>query len=110
MDPLLQVTDAKEKERIIKTLKATEGYVLFAGIAMGIVQMLCLKYGEAVQVSGYRYLRTPSRQVMSEASMMKYLGRNLFRFMAEQDRLTITKIISSKQIPARQAENCLLIS
>ena len=57
----------------------------------------------------YEYLRTESRQVMSEASMMKYLRINLFRFMAGQDRLTITKIISSKQIPAEQAEIDLLI-
>ena len=109
-DPLLQVTDTKEKERIIKALKATEGYVLFASIAMGITQMLCLNYKGMIRVSSYRYLRTESRQVMSEASMMKYLQIHLFRFMAEQDRLTITKIISSKQIPARQEEIDLLIS
>lgn len=42
-NPLLQVTSEPEKRRIIKTLKATEGYVLFACIAMGLVQMLCLK-------------------------------------------------------------------
>lgn len=109
-DPLLQVTNTKEKERVIKALKATEGYVLFASIAMGIIQMLCLKYEGNIRVSSYRYLRTESRQVMSEASMMKYLQINLFRFMAGEDRLTITKIISSKQIPAGQEEIDLLIS
>lgn len=72
--------------------------------------MLCLNYKGMIRVSSYRYLRTESRQVMSEASMMKYLQIHLFRFMAEQDRLTITKIISSKQIPARQEEIDLLIS
>ena len=72
--------------------------------------MLCLNYEGKICVSSYRYLRTPSRQVMSEASMMKYLQINLFRLMAGQDRLTITKIISSKQIPAGQAEIDLLIS
>ena len=46
-DPLLQVTDTKEKERVIKALKATEGYVLFASIAMGIIQMLIPFYGGA---------------------------------------------------------------
>ena len=60
-NPLLQVTSEPEKRRIIKTLKATEGYVLFACIAMGLVQMLCLKYEGKIWVSGYRYLRTPSR-------------------------------------------------
>lgn len=36
--------------------------------------------------------------------MSKYLGRNLFRFVAEQDRSTITKIIFSKQIPVKQED------
>lgn len=109
-DPLAQVKAPHDQELIIKALKATEGYVLFAGIAMGIVQMLCVKYSGDIQVSNYRYLRTPSRQVMSEASMMEYLRRNLFRFMARQDKLTITKIISSKQIPFERAESDLLIN
>lgn len=103
-DPLLEVKGGHEKERIKRALKATEGYVLFSSIAMGIVQMLCLKYGSSIRVSDYRYLRTPSSQVMSEASMMEYLRRNLFRFLAEKDNLTITKIISGKQIPIKEDE------
>lgn len=109
-DPLLEIKDEHEKERIKKALKATEGYVLFSSIAMGIVQMLCLKYGSSIQVSDYRYLRTPSSQVMSEASMMEYLRRNLFRFLAEKDNLTITKIISSRQIPIQEDESDRLVS
>ena len=41
-DPLAQVTDSRLQQRIIKTLKATEGYVMFSSIAMGIIQLLCL--------------------------------------------------------------------
>ena len=102
--------DTEERARIIRTLKATEGYVLLASIAMGIIQMLCLNYGDKLSVSSFRYLRTSSQQVMAEASMIKYLGRNLFRFMAQQDGLTITKIISDKQIPVNHEEINLLIS
>lgn len=109
-DPLSLVKDPAEKTRIIRTLKATEGYVLFASIAMGITQMLCLNYENRISVSGFRYLRTYSQSVMSETSMAKYLGRNLFRFMAEQDTLTITKIIFSRQIPDEPLENGRLIS
>lgn len=43
-NPLLQVKDNPEKRMIINTLKATEGYILFACISMSIIQMLCLKY------------------------------------------------------------------
>lgn len=42
--------------------------------------------------------------------MIEYLRRSLFRFMAVQQKLTITKIISSKQEPLEEAENDLLIS
>ena len=108
-DPLEQVQDSQERTRILKTFKAIEGYVLFSSIAMGITQMLCLKYEGKIHVSDFRYLRTPSRQVMSEASMMEYLRRNLFRFMARQGELTITKIISSRQVSFENEEIDLLI-
>ncbi len=97
-DPLAQVTDSRLQQRIIKTLKATEGYVMFSSIAMGIIQLLCLECQGDIQVSDLRYLRTPSHKVMSEASMMEYLRRNLFRFMGQQGDLTITKTIFSKQV------------
>ena len=77
---------------------------------MGIIQLLCLEYQDDIQVSDFRYLRTPSRKVMSEASMMEYLRRNLFRFMARQGNLTITKIISDKQVSLETEDIDRLIS
>lgn len=109
-DPLSKVTDTKQMEKIIKTVKATEGYLLFCCIATGILQMLCLQYEGKIKVSTFRYLRTPSKSVMSEASMMEYLRKNLFRFMAKQKQLTITKIISDKQISLENEEIDLFIS
>lgn len=97
-DPLAQVKDNHQQQRIIKTLQAMEGYVMFSSIAMGIIQLLCLKYQDDIRVSDFRYLHTPSRKVMSEASMMEYLRRDLFCFMARQGNLTITKIIYDKQV------------
>lgn len=80
-NPLTQVKDRHEQQRMIKTLTAIEGYVILSSIAMGIIQMLCLMYGGKIRTSDFRYLRTPSRQIMSEANMMEYLRQNLFRFM-----------------------------
>ncbi len=109
-DPLLSVKDGKGKRRIIDALKATEGYVLFACIAMGIIQMLCLKYEGKIPASSCRYLRTQFSNVLSEASIMAYLQKNLFRLMASRGNLTITKIISSKQVALESEEIDLLIS
>lgn len=96
-DPLSKITNKHEQTKIIKTVTAIEKYLLLSCIATGILQMLCLRYEGKIKVSDFRYLRTPSKSVMSEASMMAYLRRNLFRFMAKQKQITITKIISSKQ-------------
>lgn len=109
-DPLCQVVSESGRDRVIRTLRAIEGYVMLSSIAMGITQMLCLEYEGKIRVSDYRYLRTPSRPVMSEASMMCYLRRNLFRFMARKGSLTITKIITSKQIPPEIEDLDLFIS
>lgn len=82
VDPLELLKDEQERTKILKTLKAMEVYVLFSSIAMGITHMLYSKYEGKIWVSDFRYLRTPSHQVMSEASVMEHLRRNLFRFMA----------------------------
>lgn len=109
-DPLAQVRDSHGRQRIIKTLKATEGYVMSSSIAMGIIQILCLRYQDDIRAPSFRYLRTPSHGVMSEASMMAYLRQNLSRFMALQGSLTITKIISSKQVVLETEDIDRLIS
>lgn len=109
-DPLKQIKDTEQQKRILNAIKATEGYVMFCSIATGIIQMLCLRYEGKLQVSAFRYLRTPSREVMSEASMMEYLRRTLFRFMVLQKNLTVTKIILSKQMTLEDGEMDLLIS
>ena len=109
-DPLAQVKDSHQQHRIIKTLQAAEGYVMISSIAMGIIQLLCLEHQDDIHISDFRYLRTPCNKVMPEASMMEYLRRNLFRFMAQEGGLTITKIISSKQVPLETEDIDRLIS
>ena len=109
-DPLSGVTDKKQRKAIINTVIATEKYVLLCCIATGILQMLCIKCEGKLDVSKFRYLRTSSHTVMSEASMMEYLRKNLFRFMEKQKQLTITKIISDKQISLENEEFDLFIS
>lgn len=109
-DPLAQVKGFHDRQRIVDTLRATEGYMMFSSIAMGTIQMLCLRYQDDIRVSNFRYLCTPSHDVMSEASMMEYLRRYLFRFMAQQGGLTITKIISGKQVSLEAGDIDWLIS
>lgn len=60
----------------LETLVTMEYYLLLCCIATGILQLLCLKYEGKINVSKFRYLRTPSKPVLSEASMMTYLHKN----------------------------------
>ena len=44
------------------------------------------------------YLRTPSKTVVSEATVACYLRKNIIRIMAKNTSLSITKIIKNKQV------------
>lgn len=95
--PIEQVTDEKERTRIQLTVKAIEGYVMCSCIAMGLLQLIAVRYSSQVPGLFFRYLRTPSKKVVSEATVMVYLRTSIFRMLARNSHLTITKIIRSKQ-------------
>lgn len=96
-DPLSGVEDEDARRRILNNIKAIEGFVLFAGIAMGVLQLLSLsdEFNETIRKS--RYLRTPSRENPSEATVMYYLRRKIFLLMLNSPDSPITKIIRAKQ-------------
>ena len=96
-DPLSAVNDEKSRKRILSNIKAIEGFVLFAGIAMGILQLISLSDEFTEKVCRSRYLRTPSREKPSEATVMYYLRRTIFLLMLNSPDSPITKIILSKQ-------------
>ncbi|UOF92258.1 transposase [Fodinisporobacter ferrooxydans] len=58
--PLEQVTNEKDQTNIRLTVKAIEGYVMCSCIAMGLLQLLAVKYSHRVPARFFRYLRTPS--------------------------------------------------
>lgn len=91
------VSGLKEQERIRLTVKATEGYVMLSCIAMGLVQMIALSFSKDIRSGGLRYLRTPSREVVSEATVMHYLRKHIFRIMMQKPVLNVTRFIIEKQ-------------
>lgn len=44
-----------------------------------------------------RYLRTPSKETVSEATVMYYLRKHIFRIIAEKSESALTKIIQKQQ-------------
>ncbi len=95
-DPLAHVSDEHDQERILKAIKATEGFVLFASIAMGILQMMSLKCTDGT-MKKTRYLRTPSKNGDSEATVMSYLRRNIFLMFLKYPDSFVTQFIRDKQ-------------
>lgn len=96
-DPLEQVTNESARKRIRLTLRAIEGFVMCSVIATGIVQLLALRFSGRTPALFFRYLRTPSKSIVSEATIVAYLRQSIFRLFAQNPHLSITKIIRSKQ-------------
>lgn len=95
--PLEQVTEEKDRQRIRLTLQAIEGFMMCSCIATGLVQLIALRFSGRVPALMFRYLRTPSKSIVSEATVTAYLHKSIFRLFAQNPQLSITKIIRSKQ-------------
>jgi hypothetical protein len=66
-------------------------------IATGIVQLLALRFSGRTPAMFFRYLRTPSKSIVSEATVVAYLRQSLFRLFAQNPHVALTEIIRSKQ-------------
>lgn len=95
--PIEDISNPQEQEKIQLTVKAIEGYVMFSCIAMGLLQMIALSFSKNIQTKTFRFLRTPSKAIVSEATVMCYLRQNIFCIMAKKPNLSITRFILDKQ-------------
>jgi hypothetical protein len=94
-----EIEDSKVKERILSTLNAIEMYVMCSCIAIGLLQIIALTVSSTeLNNKFFRYLRTPSKEIVSEATVAYYLRKNIFRIMTKNASLSITQIIKNKQV------------
>ena len=93
------ITDPHSRKLIIGTLKAIEGYMMLACIALGMLQMIALKFGSAIKLSGGFWLRTQTNDIPTEATAARYLSKNIFRVIAKHGVFGIYRIIRDKQEP-----------
>lgn len=74
-------------------------YVMCSCIAIGLLQIMALKFSsKELDTRCFRFLRTPSKKIVSEATVACYLRKNIFRIMAKNAGSSITKIIKIKQV------------
>jgi len=102
---LEKITDPHERELIVSTVKAIEGYVQISTIALGMLQMISLHFGNEINNSGKRYLRTVSNTIPSERTVADFLRTSiymLFRFFPD---LVITSIIKERQLTPNEPDS-----
>lgn len=92
-DNLSKVVAVADRERVKQTVVATERFVLFSCIAIGLAQMIALNEKFTQTLSSSRYLRTPARTKQSEGTVISYLQKNLFRLLLSRTDSELTRII-----------------
>ncbi|WP_230986603.1 hypothetical protein [Cohnella fermenti] len=73
-----KVKNEQDQRRIRQTLEAIEGFVMCSCIATGLLQLIALKFSSRTSGLFWRYLRTPSKTIVSEATVVVYLRKSIF--------------------------------
>lgn len=96
-NPIEAIQCEKTKQLILSTLKAIEGYVMCSCIAIGMLQIISIKFSKEINKSTFRFLRTKTNSIVSEATVACFLRKNIFQHIAKNSVFLIPRIISSKQ-------------
>ena len=79
------------------TVEATERFVFFSCIAMGLVQMMALTPSISEQAQKACYLRTQTPGKVSEATILSYLAKNFYRLLLFRSDSGLSGIIRDAQ-------------
>jgi hypothetical protein len=96
-DPIDQVDSKRARKRITLAIKATEGFVFCGTVAIGLLQILSLKFSGTIELKKIRFMRTYRNCILSEATIADFLRKNFFYLLSKHPYLTLTRIITSKQ-------------
>lgn len=97
INPVETIKCAETKQLILSTLKAIEGYVMCSCIAIGLLQIIAIKFSKEINKASFRFLRTKSNMIVSEATVACFLRKNIFQHIAKNSGFIIPQIISQKQ-------------
>jgi hypothetical protein len=64
---------SERAKKILNTVDAIERFVLFAEIAMGLVQLMTYRIQDVRKIQDFRYVRTQRDGYISEATLLYYL-------------------------------------
>ena len=99
------ITDKRQRELIIATVNAIEGFVQFSIIALGLLQLLGLLFGSDINTRAFRFMRTKSNATPSERTVADFMRKNIFLAFRFSANLPIIQIISARLIDSSQYIN-----
>ena len=91
------INDKKEQKRIVNAYRATERFVMLACIAFGLLQMASLRFGDEINNSGFRWLRTKTANIPSEATTADFARKTINHGFYFSPKLYISRLIKSCQ-------------
>jgi hypothetical protein len=94
---LESITEKKQRSLIESTVDAIEGYVQLSVIALGMLQLIGLQFGNEINHGHTRFMRTKSNTVPSERTVADYLRKNIYMLFRFFPKMTITLIINARQ-------------
>lgn len=96
-DQLEAVSEEKSRKRITSAYNAIHKFVMIACVAIGLLQIASLRFGNEVNASPLRWLRTKSNVVPSEATTADFMRKTIFRMFALNTPLPIIRFIRQLQ-------------
>ena len=73
---LESISDKRLKTKIMDTFNAIEGFAMFALIALGLIQIIALRFHHTLNASAFRWLRTVRSDIPSEATTADFLRKS----------------------------------
>ena len=92
-DRAAYITQKDEREKVLDAFDANERYAFCGVVALGLLQMISLKFCTDGINANLRYQRTPPKKLPSEASVADFLRKSIFRLLVNASDLVISRKI-----------------
>ena len=103
---LAAVTDIISQDAILNTYDAIEGFVLFACISMGLIQICSLKFSDLINKSEQRWLRTNTNIIPAEETTQLCLRFSLRNTCYKLRKLAlVTAILGHRSVDSELSES-----
>ena len=106
-DKLRDIDDSKARANILMTADAINRFTLLGCIALGLLQIISLLFTSAFSGSALRFMRSKSNSVPSEAAVAHFMRKNIFHLFRFFPDLSITAIISHRQLDVVQDDSLI---